>query len=917
MNCTRMDKKRLNPVWPILVAAIWRFRRRTSLAVLLVVLAKLAAVSVPLVLKKVVDEFSRPEMLASIPVLLLVGYAVMRFFGTFFGEIRDVVFARVTQRTVSDFLIRTFTHLHRLSPRFHSLRQTGVLTREVERGTAGIGFLLGVALFTIVPTLVEMASVLIILAAGYSLWFTVILGLTFVLYGVFTLVFTERRAIYQRALNRLDSNANGRLVDSLLNYETVKYYTGEKIETSRFQNIMSEWIEVGIRNQKALSLLHIGQSAIIAISVAGVMLFAGDQVVHRGMTVGDLVLINAYVIQICLPLNSLGFIFREAKDASINAERLFSLLGERPEIEESPGLPTLQVKVGEVRFEHVDFGYEPSRPILHDVSFTIAAGTTVAVVGGSGSGKSTLVRLLLRFYDVGTGQISIDGQPIYEVTQESLRTAIGVVPQDTILFNDSIAYNIGYARPGASREEIEAAARSAQVHDFISSLPQGYDTMVGERGVRLSGGERQRIAIARAILKNPPILILDEATSALDTRSERSIQDELGRLARDRTALIIAHRLSTVVDAAEILVMDLGRIVERGTHDELLEREGLYAQMWRLQQHEREIEQTGRRLAMQSVDMGVLVAGVLAGLRAEMQERHIDLYTIFGNEQIRVTGNLSQLHQAAWDVLQYFMAVNPPGGRIELRLERSGANGRLMIMDNLVTSPPAGEGEPQMHAEGRSAPLPVALARAEVDTVIEEHGGHFTMWQDHTGNTAIIELPVRALASSAGASESTGADHATLSKLDAHVLDGVRVLAIDDNVEARELIGIVLEMHGAKVASVNSGREALALLATLPSISWPDIVLCDISLGDDDVYTDGYAVIRRIRELETERATTLVERLPAIALTGFATPGDRMRALLAGFQLHLAKPVDPNELVAAIVSLAGHAVRRSAAVVNA
>ncbi|MDB5887494.1 MAG: ATP-binding cassette protein, partial [Rhodocyclales bacterium] len=502
-------------------------------------------------------------------------------------------------------------------------------------------------------------------------------------------------------------------------------------------------------------------------------------------------------------------------------------------------------------------------------------------------------RLLLRFYDINAGVISVDGQDIRACTQQSLRSAIGVVPQDTILFNDSIAYNIGYARPGASREEVEAAARAAQIHDFIVSLPQGYDMLVGERGVRLSGGERQRIAIARAILKNPPVLVFDEATSALDTRSERSIQDELARLARNRTALVIAHRLSTVVDAAEILVMDGGHIVERGTHEHLLEHEGLYAQMWRLQQHEREIEQTGRRLAMQSVDMGVLMAGVIAGLRPEMQQRHLDLYTFFGNEQIHVTGNLSSLHQAVWDVLEYFITTNPPDSRIELRLERSGIDGRLTIMDGLV----ADTTNPHPDA------LPVELARAGIDVVMEEHRGRFRLQQDATGRTATIELPVRALT---GEAEPTDADHATTNTLDADVLRGIRVLAVDDSAEARELIGVVLQMHGAEVQVATSGSEAVALLSTLPSASWPNLLLCDIGLGDED----GYTVIRHIRELETERQTTLVKRLPAIALTGLATPGDRMRALLAGFQLHLAKPVDPNELVAAIVSLVGNPARR-------
>jgi ATP-binding cassette subfamily B protein len=581
----------------LLLAAVMRYRTRTVLALTLVVAAKLSAVAVPLALKAIVDELGPGGGAAlQLPAALLLGYAVLRFFGTFFSEIRDLLFARVTQDTVTGFLLEAFTHLHRLGVRFHAMRRTGGVTRDVERGTQGIGFLLGVALFTVLPTVVEIVAVVVIIGLGYGAWFILVILGTFLAYTIFTVTYTERRAVYQRALNKLDSKANARLVDSLLNYETVKYYANERFEHERFGGILGRSVEVAVQNQKALSTLHIGQSGIIAVGVASIMMLAGQNVVAGQMTVGDLVLVNAYVIQVCLPLNSLGFVFRQARDAIVNAEQLFALMRERPEVEETPGLPDLRVERGEVRFEHVSFAYEPNRQILSDVSFAIPPGATVAVVGGSGSGKSTLVRLLFRFYEAQEGAISIDGQDVRGVSQRSLRGAVGIVPQDTILFNDTIAYNIGYGRADADFDDIVNAAKAAHVHEFISMLPDGYETLVGERGVKLSGGEKQRIAIARAILKNPPILVLDEATSALDTRSERAIQDELERLARTRTTLVIAHRLSTVVNAGEILVLEHGRVVERGRHDELLALGGAYAQMWRLQRQQQALEQAEQKL---------------------------------------------------------------------------------------------------------------------------------------------------------------------------------------------------------------------------------------------------------------------------------------------------------------------------------
>jgi ATP-binding cassette subfamily B protein len=566
-------------LWQVIAAHRWQVFG----ALICLILAKVASVAVPLILKRIVDALSRPEQVAMLPIYLLAGYAWLRFSSTLFNELRDLFFSRVTQRTVAAYALKVFAHLHRLGPGFHSQRRIGGLLPDIDRGTAGIAFLLGIGLFTLVPTLIEIGLVLAIMISRYSAWYTAIISLTFLLYTGFTVVFTARRAPFQRRVNRLDSSAKSRLADSLINYDAVKYFTNEELEAQRFREIMDGWTAAAIQNQKALFTLHVGQSAIIGLGVAAIMLLAGQDVLTRRLTVGDLVLINAYMLQICLPLNSLGFVYREARDAMVNTEKLFQLLRTRPEIEEPADLPSLAITYSAVAFEQVSFHYDPGRPILRDVSFRIPPGRTIAIVGGSGSGKSTLARLLLRFYDVTGGRITIDEQDIRGVTSRSLRQAIGVVPQDTILFNDTIAYNIGYGRRGATMEGIVAAAKAAHVHDFIESLPLKYETPVGERGVKLSGGERQRIAIARAILKDPPILIFDEATSALDSRSERAIQDELDRLSHNRTTLVIAHRLSTIIGAHEILVLEHGRIVERGAHADLLRQGGVYAKLWKLQ----------------------------------------------------------------------------------------------------------------------------------------------------------------------------------------------------------------------------------------------------------------------------------------------------------------------------------------------
>jgi ATP-binding cassette subfamily B protein len=563
---------------------LYGYRWRIGMALLFLILAKVTTVWVPLMLKRIIDQLSHPENLGALPFYLLIGYAVLRFSSTLFNELRDLLFARVSQNTVATYAQKTFSHLHQLGARFHAQRQMGGLLPDIDRGTSGISFLLGAGLFTLVPTLVEIGMVMTIMLARYSGWFAAIIALTFLAYTGFTVTFTARRTIYQRRVNKLDSHAKSRLADSLINTDTIKYFTNESLESQRFHSIMLRWSEAAIRNQKALFILHVGQSAIIGTGVTAIMLLAGDSVSRGHMTVGDLVLINAYVLQVCLPLNALGFVYREVKDAWVNVERLFSLLREKPEIEQKESQAPLHISGGEVVFEHVTFHYEEKRPILFDISFRIPSGKTFAVVGGSGSGKSTLARLLLRFYDPVAGRILIDGQDIAKVRPDSLRRAIGVVPQDTVLFNDSIAYNIAYGRVGATHEEVIAAANAAHIHEFIESLPQRYDTVVGERGVKLSGGERQRIAVARAMLKNPPILIFDEATSALDSNSEHAIQRELNRLSENRTTLIIAHRLSTIVDADEIVVLERGHIVERGSHTELLKQRGFYSRLWLLQQ---------------------------------------------------------------------------------------------------------------------------------------------------------------------------------------------------------------------------------------------------------------------------------------------------------------------------------------------
>ncbi len=557
-------------------------------ALTLLILAKFANVGVPLILKEIVDQLNHPQAMLALPMFLLIGYGALRFTSSLFGELRDAIFAKVTQRAIRRVALKVFRHLHELALRFHLDRQTGGMSRDIERGTRGISFLLNFMLFNILPTLVEITLVAVIVLTRYDIWFFIVITASLVAYIAFTLVITEWRMIFRRTMNDMDSKANTKAIDSLLNYETVKYFGNEAYEANRYDENLRGWENAAVRNQTSLAALNAGQSAIIAVGVTVLMLLAANGVVKGTMTLGDLVLVNVFMLQLYMPLHFLGFVYREIKHSLADMEKMFGLVAQTTEIADAPGAPELIIHKAAVRFEKVNFSYESKRQILFDVSFDIPPGHTVAVVGPSGAGKSTLSRLLFRFYDVNAGRIGIDDQDIRMVTQKSLRSHIGIVPQDTVLFNDSIFYNIAYGRPYATSEEVVEAARIAHIHEFIASLPDGYETTVGERGLKLSGGEKQRVAIARTVLKNPQILIFDEATSALDSKSEKAIQAELRQIARNRTTLVIAHRLSTVIDANEILVMDHGRIVERGTHQMLLARGDTYAHMWALQQQKEE-----------------------------------------------------------------------------------------------------------------------------------------------------------------------------------------------------------------------------------------------------------------------------------------------------------------------------------------
>ena len=573
-------------VVPMLLPYLWEYKWRVVVALSFLVTAKLANVGVPLVLKDIVDTLDTSKAVLVLPFTLLVAYGALRLSTVLFAELRDVVFVPVTHRAARRIALAVFRHLHALSLRFHLDRQTGGMSRDIERGTRGISTLLSFMLFSIIPVVLEFVLVAAVLFAKFDWRFVAVTFAAVIVYIAFTIGITEWRSAIRKRANELDSKANTRAIDSLLNYETVKYFNNEEYEARRYDDSLQRYEVMAVRNEASLGLLNVGQAGIIAVAATALMVLCAQGVVARELSIGDLVLVNGLLIQLYIPLNFLGMAYREIKQALIDMERLFGLLEQHREVDDAPDAQDLPEGPAAVRFDAVDFGYDPRRQILHGMTFEIPPAAKVAVVGSSGAGKSTLARLLYRFYDVTGGTVNISGVDIRKLRQTSLRSAIAIVPQDTVLFNDTILYNIQYGRPAASHDEVVAAAKAAHIHDFILSLPDGYDAMVGERGLKLSGGEKQRVAIARAILKNPRIMIFDEATSALDSRTEQAIQRELNAIAQGRTTLVIAHRLSTVMDADEILVLEQGRIIERGCHAGLLERGGAYAQMWALQQQE-------------------------------------------------------------------------------------------------------------------------------------------------------------------------------------------------------------------------------------------------------------------------------------------------------------------------------------------
>ncbi|POR45809.1 ATP-binding cassette subfamily B protein [Paraburkholderia eburnea] len=848
-------------------AALWQHASATAAATALMILARLGAVSVPIALKHLIDHLGAPHRLALVPVLLALAYALLRFLSDALGEARDVAFSVVVQRAVASLRERTFAQLHRLGARFHAQRETGAIVRDVQKGADALGFLLGTALFSVLPTFIEIVVVVAIIADRYDQSFVLAIAATFAFYAAYTAIFTRRRLVFQRAVNALEARADARLVDSLLNQDTVKYFSTGEHEVSRLRGLLDEWVLARLANQRALTALHVGQSGVVAAGIAAVMLIGVQNVLAGAMTIGDLILVNAYIIQLCAPLNTLGFVFREANDALVDIERLFGILAARGTPGEDADMAdaqALHVLDGEVRFRHVDFGYETRQAVLHDIDFTAAPGQTVAVVGGSGSGKSTLIRLLFRFYRPQRGSVEIDGQDLARVTQSSLRDAIGIVPQDTVLFNETIAYNIAYGQPRATRADIVRAARAAQLDDLIERLPDHYETRVGERGVRLSGGERQRIAIARAILKNPRIMVFDEATSALDTRSERAIQNELRRLARGRTTLVIAHRLSTIVDADLILVMEHGRIVESGRHEALRAREGVYAKMWAMQWQQDDLEHAGRRLATAPVNVAELLGRAAAtvregGVRASIEEN--DSHWVDAEDADALAQALVVLAKNE---------TEPATREVRFGARRDGNTVLLGVTGGPRPAPLADE----------------ALAR--VEALLREAGASLTLDpQDHSVRYAAA-LPLHALVPEPPAPHSPSRMPCELA--------GLRIAVLDDDEETRDALEAALTLHGAQVEVYAGGAAWLESLRGRESAQWPVVALCDLHLGDED----GAHVVESLRELEQARG--VARPVAVLGMTGEFARVAAAHAARDLFSACLVKPVTVPALIEAIES---------------